>query len=842
MPAPLIFPLKHRLNQVPVRPLPTIFTDIPNPYFTCGAECSLTTAQAGHWDAITGAGPTLETSIIGPNGGINSHKFTTTGATSYQAHLWSLFQVAYRVYFNVGVLPDQTTTILQNINASGNASVKLSSGGQIRIRMGASAADINVGSAVAANTWHYLDYALDTSGPIAWIRARLDGGTEATDNVSQATNANTALREGIVAGIMTVGTIYFDHVYAASIDAYPIGVGYVTGTSYLNEVNTGAPAGVSLYSRSGSDTIATVSDSPSRVLSLIRSLSDTVTTVTESVARVLALIRTVSESYFATCFALAPVSYWRLGESSGTVAVDAMGSNNGTYTNAPTLGATGALTGDTDTAVTFASASSQYVTIPHAAALHPGDVISISAWFKRATSGAAHAIWSNGPTDALLWIFSDNHLYFSREGVGNMFASTATITDTNWHHVVATKNGATTIVYYDGAVMAGSGSNQTLTDSGAASTIGRDSGSDYFNGTIDEPAIWNRALSAAEVATLYAAGTTAPVSESVARVLAVLRPLADTITTVSESVARATLSLVRTAADTVTTVNETVARAAIAFSRTVSDAITTVSESVGRVLALIRTLSDTNAIGTSSATRAALTLARTASDTITTVSEAIARVLTLLRTATDTVTTVSETVARAAIAFARAASDTVTTVTESVVALKVFLRTATDTVTTVSESVARGAIGFVRTIADTITTVSEAVVRVLTIPRAISDTITTASATAAQIKVLIRSVSDNVSGVTDAVARILAATRAIAEATTTSDVVVRIIALGRSAADTVTGITDSIHVSSGALPIAGLAPLIRSRLDTPGLRGALGAPRRGFVRFIRPKIGRGSSE
>ena len=31
----------------------------------------------------------------------------------------------------------------------------------------------------------------------------------------------------------------------------------------------------------------------------------------------------------------------------------------------------------------------------------------------------------------------------------------------------------------------------------------------FWNGTLDEPAIWNRALSAAEIAALYAAGISA---------------------------------------------------------------------------------------------------------------------------------------------------------------------------------------------------------------------------------------------------------------------------------------------------------------------------------------------
>ncbi len=211
--------------------------------------------------------------------------------------------------------------------------------------------------------------------------------------------------------------------------------------------------------------------------------------------------------YRAAVMALDPIGYWRLGEATGTVARDEMGANNGAYVNSPTLGVAGLLTGDSDTAARFAAASSQYVTIPYAAALHPGDVISISVWFKRAGSGVNDVIWDNGANDAEVWIYAaDDHLYFSKESSSNLFMSTATITDTNVHHVVVTKNGATTIVYYDGAVMAGSGANDTLVGAGTVSTIGRAGFGGFFGGTIDEPAIWDRALTAAEVAGLYAAG------------------------------------------------------------------------------------------------------------------------------------------------------------------------------------------------------------------------------------------------------------------------------------------------------------------------------------------------
>jgi len=54
--------------------------------------------------------------------------------------------------------------------------------------------------------------------------------------------------------------------------------------------------------------------------------------------------------YRDAVLALLPAGYWRLGESSGTVAADVSGHGlTGTYVGAPTLGAAGALAGDSDT-------------------------------------------------------------------------------------------------------------------------------------------------------------------------------------------------------------------------------------------------------------------------------------------------------------------------------------------------------------------------------------------------------------------------------------------------------------------------------------------------------------
>src|SRR5437867_3175240 len=73
-------------------------------------------------------------------------------------------------------------------------------------------------------------------------------------------------------------------------------------------------------------------------------------------------------AYVDTVTADHPTGYWRLGDSTGTTAVDNSASQvNGTYVGSPALGQTGAVQGDT--AVTF-NGTSQYMRVPYTAALN----------------------------------------------------------------------------------------------------------------------------------------------------------------------------------------------------------------------------------------------------------------------------------------------------------------------------------------------------------------------------------------------------------------------------------------------------------------------------------------
>src|SRR3954469_21505117 len=81
------------------------------------------------------------------------------------------------------------------------------------------------------------------------------------------------------------------------------------------------------------------------------------------------------------------VSYWRLGEPSGTAACDSFGSNGGTYQGGFALGRVGAIAGDPDTAAGF-DGSTGNVSIPHTSSGDVGDNFTVEAWVKRNSFGA----------------------------------------------------------------------------------------------------------------------------------------------------------------------------------------------------------------------------------------------------------------------------------------------------------------------------------------------------------------------------------------------------------------------------------------------------------------------
>jgi len=102
------------------------------------------------------------------------------------------------------------------------------------------------------------------------------------------------------------------------------------------------------------------------------------------------------------------------------------------------------------------------------------------------------------------------------KGRGTVFVGNTniTVTDTGtpsttaWSHLVMTKAGSTLTLYVNGAAVATTTVAGIVNTSTGILAIGRTGGSssDYFNGQIDEVAVYPTALPAARIGAHYAAG------------------------------------------------------------------------------------------------------------------------------------------------------------------------------------------------------------------------------------------------------------------------------------------------------------------------------------------------
>jgi hypothetical protein len=199
------------------------------------------------------------------------------------------------------------------------------------------------------------------------------------------------------------------------------------------------------------------------------------------------------------------VGYWRFVEGCGLKAFDYSGrGNHGTLTNGPTWTTGKALQFDgIDDYVDYESASDFDMAIG-----------TISLWVKSDYSASQWqgliGIYESEYTDYLNLYMRDNVGIYVRIEDDNVrktdLTSSLKISDANWHQIVITQNGVLLSIYLDGVESSVTGTNSAyFTDHLTTwiTKIGYSQGT-YFNGTIDEVRIYNRAPSAQEIWQLHA--------------------------------------------------------------------------------------------------------------------------------------------------------------------------------------------------------------------------------------------------------------------------------------------------------------------------------------------------
>ena len=232
--------------------------------------------------------------------------------------------------------------------------------------------------------------------------------------------------------------------------------------------------------------------------------------------------RSAATSYDQTVLANAPAAYWRLGETSGTAAVDTSGKGNGgSYSGGVTLASAG-LINDPNTAATF-DGNDDRMYFNDSASLSPTAAISVEAWVRPTVvptaAGSGWHLFAKWNT-ALLYIQGGASPKFvftlynsATASYGPYAASTTTVAAGSTYHVVGTYDGASLRIYVNGglqATVARSGAVYDSTFGGVLAGGGWGTlPSPAFKGRLDEIAIYSSALSASTVQQHYTAGTTA---------------------------------------------------------------------------------------------------------------------------------------------------------------------------------------------------------------------------------------------------------------------------------------------------------------------------------------------
>jgi hypothetical protein len=147
-----------------------------------------------------------------------------------------------------------------------------------------------------------------------------------------------------------------------------------------------------------------------------------------------------------------------------------------------------------------------YVTMDGVADDFTGDDVTMAAWIKTTTSSEGDWYSLNGTNGQYLLCILGGDIRF-HEG-GWKPAAGVTVNDGTWHHVVATRENMYVKVYVDGVRRSSASYTSAIgLDTGDRWSIAQewDGGnpSDFFTGTVDEVAMWNRALTTTEIAYLY---------------------------------------------------------------------------------------------------------------------------------------------------------------------------------------------------------------------------------------------------------------------------------------------------------------------------------------------------
>lgn len=198
------------------------------------------------------------------------------------------------------------------------------------------------------------------------------------------------------------------------------------------------------------------------------------------------------------------VGWWKLDDGSGTVALDSSDFGyNGTLVNTPTW-----TTGPDNGALSFDPGSSEYVTVADQPPLKPSH-LTVAAWlnpttidttYESAVAKTSSGGWGDG-WGLLSWTNGEGKIrFYINDWTGAVVSST--LPTSTWSHVVGTYDRTNIKLYVNGVLVDTFPYTTAIDHSDSVLRIG-DAHNYFWNGSIDDVRIYNRALTGTEVDALY---------------------------------------------------------------------------------------------------------------------------------------------------------------------------------------------------------------------------------------------------------------------------------------------------------------------------------------------------
>ena len=172
-------------------------------------------------------------------------------------------------------------------------------------------------------------------------------------------------------------------------------------------------------------------------------------------------------------------------------------------------------TGGNESILTF-DGSDDYINFGSDSSLN-AEKFTISLWARGQDSSAsrwdvlaAKETWNDNEGWLIYRVINDDTLIFTKGGNAGIIIITDPFNDGQWHHITGTYDNADWKLYVDGKISVAKTDNTITFNSSRSLLIGNrhlndgtGDNTDCFKGCIDEVGMWNRVLSAEEIAVMY---------------------------------------------------------------------------------------------------------------------------------------------------------------------------------------------------------------------------------------------------------------------------------------------------------------------------------------------------